>query len=357
MEEVPLIVVKRSGMREPFDRGKVIDGLRSATKNRPVPESALETMAREVEEELRELGPAPTSEQVGLAVLDRLRTVDEVAYLRFASVYKGFEGAEDFRREVGLLTKAHSNADELGAADGERLRWPSSSTECPGGPLPSTPIPTIRTSPVAARWPRGPRRAATCRCCCARTERRGRPTPPPMPASWPAGGRPRPEKRQPCSAWPARRRSDIPTASSTTTSNSAGNWWRPSVATDPRWCWPPTQRRCSSGRSTSIIGITGWWAWPCSTPWHPAALPLYFPDAGPAHQVGTVLLSGTLEPDVWIDISSTIEVKGEAVACHRSQFPDGGDWASAAVHLGAEDAGRQCGVPYAEAFRRLQLGG
>jgi LmbE family N-acetylglucosaminyl deacetylase len=88
-----------------------------------------------------------------------------------------------------------------------------------------------------------------------------------------------------------------------------------------------------------------------------AALPLYFPDAGPAHQVGTVLLSGTLEPDVWIDISSTIEVKGAAVACHRSQFPDGGEWASAAVHLGAEDAGRQCGVRYAEAFRRLQLGG
>ncbi len=88
-----------------------------------------------------------------------------------------------------------------------------------------------------------------------------------------------------------------------------------------------------------------------------AALPLYFPDAGPAHQVGTVLLSGTLEPDVWVDISSTIEVKGAAVACHRSQFPDGGEWASAAVHLGAEDAGRQCGVHYAEAFRRLQLGG
>ena len=104
IEEVPLTVVKRSGMREPFDRGKVIDGLRAATKNRPVPESALETMAREVEEELREVGPTtPTSEQVGLAVLDRLRAVDEVAYLRFASVYKGFEGAEDFRREVGLL--------------------------------------------------------------------------------------------------------------------------------------------------------------------------------------------------------------------------------------------------------------
>ncbi|HXW39303.1 MAG TPA: transcriptional regulator NrdR [Acidimicrobiales bacterium] len=103
IEEVPLSVVKRSGLREPFERGKVIDGLRAATKNRPVTESVLETVARDVEDELREAGPVATSEEVGLAVLDRLRAVDEVAYLRFASVYKGFEGAEDFRREVGLL--------------------------------------------------------------------------------------------------------------------------------------------------------------------------------------------------------------------------------------------------------------
>ncbi len=88
-----------------------------------------------------------------------------------------------------------------------------------------------------------------------------------------------------------------------------------------------------------------------------AALPLYFPDAGPAHQVRTVLLSGTLEPDVWVDISDTVDVKGAAVGCHRSQFADGAEWASTAVHLGAEDAGRQCGVRYAEAFRRLRLDG
>ncbi len=105
IDEVPLIVVKRSGERQPFDRGKLIGGLRSATKNRPVSEDQLDRVAREVEEELREAGSEPTSEQVGIAVLDRLRVVDEVAYLRFASVYKGFEGVDDFRREVGLLTK------------------------------------------------------------------------------------------------------------------------------------------------------------------------------------------------------------------------------------------------------------
>ncbi len=104
IDEVPLMVIKRSGARQPFDRGKVVDGLRSATKNRPVSEEQLDVMAAEVEDEMRE-GTDPTTEQVGLAVLERLREVDEVAYLRFASVYKGFEGADDFRREVGLLTK------------------------------------------------------------------------------------------------------------------------------------------------------------------------------------------------------------------------------------------------------------
>jgi LmbE family N-acetylglucosaminyl deacetylase len=88
-----------------------------------------------------------------------------------------------------------------------------------------------------------------------------------------------------------------------------------------------------------------------------AALPHYFPQAGPAHQVSTVLMSGTLEPDVWVDISATVGRKGEAVGCHRSQFPDGVEWATTAVRLGAEDAGRQAGVDYAEGFRRLRLVG
>jgi transcriptional repressor NrdR len=105
IDEIPLMVVKRSGVRQPFDRGKLIDGLRSATKNRPVSEEQLDVLAQEVEDELREDGSEPSSEQVGLAVLERLRVLDEVAYLRFASVYKGFEGVDDFRREVGLLTK------------------------------------------------------------------------------------------------------------------------------------------------------------------------------------------------------------------------------------------------------------
>jgi transcriptional repressor NrdR len=103
VEEVPLTVGKRSGHSEPFDREKILAGLRSATKNRPVDADAL---AAEIEEAMRLEGPEITSQQIGVAVLDRLRVVDEVAYLRFASVYKDFEDAGDFQREVGLLTKA-----------------------------------------------------------------------------------------------------------------------------------------------------------------------------------------------------------------------------------------------------------
>ncbi len=105
VEEVPLVVVKRSGEREPFDRLKVVAGLKAACKNRPVDDVTLEALATEVEESLRLDGPEVTSQQIGLTVLDRLRRVDEVAYVRFASVYKGFADPSDFEREVGLLTK------------------------------------------------------------------------------------------------------------------------------------------------------------------------------------------------------------------------------------------------------------
>lgn len=106
VEEAAAVVVKRSGHREPFERSKIVAGLRAASKNRPVTAAQLEVVAAEVEESLRLEGPELTSQQIGLAVLDRLRVLDEVAYLRFASVYKGFEDLGDFEREVGLLTKS-----------------------------------------------------------------------------------------------------------------------------------------------------------------------------------------------------------------------------------------------------------
>ena len=105
LEEAPLWVIKRGGQREPFERAKVVAGVRAATKNRPVTEDELETIAQQVEEALRGVGAEVSSQQIGVTVLERLRQVDDVAYLRFASVYKGFEDLGDFQREVGLLTK------------------------------------------------------------------------------------------------------------------------------------------------------------------------------------------------------------------------------------------------------------
>jgi len=105
VEEVALVVVKRSGLRQPFRREKVVAGVRAAAKNRPIWPEQLDGLAGEVEESLRLEGFEVTSARVGAAVLERLRALDEVAYVRFASVYKGFDDPSDFEREIGLLTK------------------------------------------------------------------------------------------------------------------------------------------------------------------------------------------------------------------------------------------------------------
>jgi len=88
-----------------------------------------------------------------------------------------------------------------------------------------------------------------------------------------------------------------------------------------------------------------------------AAFPHYFPEAGVPHQVATVLLSGTLEPDEWVDVSDTIETKAAAVECHRTQFAGQEGWAGEAVRRRAAEEGRRVGVAHAEGFRRLNLGG
>jgi transcriptional repressor NrdR len=105
IEEVGFFVVKRSGERQAFERSKVLSGVRSACKNRPVDEEAMELLVLSIEEAMRLLGRDVTSEEIGLLTLESLAQVDEVAYVRFASVYKGFEGTEDFAREIGMLVK------------------------------------------------------------------------------------------------------------------------------------------------------------------------------------------------------------------------------------------------------------
>ena len=105
-EEVPLLVSKRNGSEDPFDLEKVIKGIRMAVKNRPVTEAEVKELAEDVEEAMRAdpRRPIPSSE-IGREVLERLRDLDDVAYLRFASVYKDFQELDDFERELGVLLK------------------------------------------------------------------------------------------------------------------------------------------------------------------------------------------------------------------------------------------------------------
>ena len=97
METTSLTVVKRSGVAEPFDRSKVINGVRKACQGRPVSSDDLAVLAQEVEEAVRASGNAEVDDHaVGLAILGPLRRLDQVAYLRFASVYRGFDDLDDF---------------------------------------------------------------------------------------------------------------------------------------------------------------------------------------------------------------------------------------------------------------------
>ena len=111
VESAQLLVVKRSGATEPFSRDKVVNGVRKACQGRPVSEGQLAVLAQRVEDVLRAAGSAeiPTHE-VGLAILGPLRELDEVAYLRFASVYRAFESLEDFEAEILLLRAEHERA-------------------------------------------------------------------------------------------------------------------------------------------------------------------------------------------------------------------------------------------------------
>jgi len=106
VDNLPLDVIKSHGGREPFDRAKVVAGLLSASKGRGVPRETLDDVALRVEDTLRLGGSEVSSATVGLVVLEQLRSIDDVSYLRFASVYKNFDAAADFHRELELLDKS-----------------------------------------------------------------------------------------------------------------------------------------------------------------------------------------------------------------------------------------------------------
>jgi transcriptional repressor NrdR len=114
VEEVRLLLRKRSGGLVPFDRSKVVAGMVSACKGRPVDTAEIHRIAADLELAFRAERGEITTEQVGRAVLDQLRGLDQVAYLRFASVYKGFDDPADFLAELRLLEGRGSELETTG---------------------------------------------------------------------------------------------------------------------------------------------------------------------------------------------------------------------------------------------------
>lgn len=113
VEQMQLTVLKRSGACEPFQRDKAVAGVRKALKGRPVSEDDLARLGQQVEDALRAEGWAEIpAHEIGLAILGPLRELDEVAYLRFASVYRSFESADDFEREIAELRAERNSVVE-----------------------------------------------------------------------------------------------------------------------------------------------------------------------------------------------------------------------------------------------------
>ncbi|MCC3283717.1 MULTISPECIES: transcriptional regulator NrdR [Arthrobacter] len=116
VETTSLSVIKRSGVAEPFSRSKVINGARKACQGRPVSEDDLALLAQEVEETIRASGVAEIqAHEVGLAILQPLQKLDQVAYLRFASVYQSFESLEDFETAIAALRADSARAGSVPA--------------------------------------------------------------------------------------------------------------------------------------------------------------------------------------------------------------------------------------------------
>lgn len=116
-ETASLMVIKRSGVVEPFSREKIVAGVRKACQGRPVTDADLAQLAQKVEENLRSTGASQLdANDIGLAILPELRQLDEVAYLRFASVYQAFENLDDFELAITQLRRDHDGATD-GPAD------------------------------------------------------------------------------------------------------------------------------------------------------------------------------------------------------------------------------------------------
>ncbi len=149
-ETVILMVAKRSGATEPFNRDKIVSGVRRACQGRPVTEDQLAILAQRVEDTIRSSGCAEVpSHEVGLAILGPLRDLDEVAYLRFASVYRGFESLADFEDEIAALRTEHAGPWRAGFPDGLPPGQPPDLPQ-PASPPPASPPSSAAGPPAGA---------------------------------------------------------------------------------------------------------------------------------------------------------------------------------------------------------------
>jgi len=114
VEDLGLSVIKRDGTKEPYVREKLVSGIEKSLANRPVTDEQVAAVAGRVEARLRRKGPQVTSGDVGLEVLAELKKLDQVAYMRFASVYKDFQEISDFERELGMLLQKRAPAKPRG---------------------------------------------------------------------------------------------------------------------------------------------------------------------------------------------------------------------------------------------------
>ena len=129
-ETAALSIIKRRGASEPFSREKVVAGVRKACQGRPVNDDDLALLAQRVEEALRESGRAEIeAQEVGLAILVPLRELDEVAYLRYASVYRAFESLEDFEAEISLLRAIPATNSNSNFSSGSNISSPSNALQ------------------------------------------------------------------------------------------------------------------------------------------------------------------------------------------------------------------------------------
>jgi transcriptional repressor NrdR len=161
VEQMQLAVLKKSGATEPFDRSKAIAGVAKACKGRPVGDDDLARLGQRVEDTLRASGWAEVpAHEVGLAILGPLRELDEVAYLRFASVYRSFESADDFETEIAILRaerSANATRSVTEAATTEAARTEAATTEARTG-AGKTDAHAAETARAGAREPSYPRR-------------------------------------------------------------------------------------------------------------------------------------------------------------------------------------------------------